>query len=468
MRLAGLLQPIRLLQVVVCLSAAVAAAAAWAQTEVRKTLPERPDTTQTEVKKTLPGQTLSGQTQPGKTQAGKTLPGQALKAAEPTAKPAWSAEIADRGVVSATDAQVSGDQRRTRFSLHLSSGIAYQIFTLADPYRLIVDMPDVHFNLPKAAGQREQGLIQAFRYGLFAAGKSRIVIDTTGPVRIEQAAIARRSGSKAVILNIDLAPTDAANFVRNPPVALRVPDAPASPARPGAKPIVVIDAGHGGVDPGAVRGEVIEKDVVLAVARHLRTFLAGKGRYEVQMTRATDVFVALDRRLQISREKGASLFISIHADTVAAEERAQIVRGATVYTLSEQASNKQAKILADKENAVDKLAGIDTAIEEEGGTINRILFDLMRRETADFSADFRGHLLSHMKKSIALAREPARSAEFRVLKQAHAPSVLIELGYMSNAEDSRLLASPDWQRQVANSIAQAVDDFFQKRGQRSP
>jgi N-acetylmuramoyl-L-alanine amidase len=449
MRLAGLLRSTRLLQVAVCLSATCAAAAALAQTEVRKTLPERPAAAQTEVK--------------------KTLPGQALQSVEPPAKPTWSADVAERGV-SATDAQVTGDRQRTRFSLHLSSGIAYQLFTLAEPYRLIIDMPDVNFTLPKGAGQREHGLVQAFRYGLFAAGKSRIVIDTTGPVRIEQATVARRSGTKAVILNIDLAPTDAASFIRNPPTAQRLPATaePAHQARPGAKPIVVIDAGHGGLDPGAVRGEVIEKDVVLAVARHLRTALAGKGRYDVQMTRSTDVFVALDRRLEISREKGASLFISIHADTVAAEERAQIVRGATVYTLSEHASNKQAKMLADKENAVDKLAGIDTAVQEEGGTINQILYDLMRRETADFSADFRGHLLSHMKRSIALARDPAKSAEFRVLKQAHAPSVLIELGYMSNAEDSRLLASPEWQRQVANSIALAVDDYFQKRGQRSP
>ena len=113
--------------------------------------------------------------------------------------------------------------------------------------------------------------------------------------------------------------------------------------------------------PARPAARCIEKDVVLSVARHLRTILAVKGRYDVHMTRASDVFVSLDRRLAISREKGASLFISIHADTVGAQEFAQSVRGATVYTLSEQASSKQAQLLADKENAADILAGVETA-----------------------------------------------------------------------------------------------------------
>jgi AMIN domain len=187
MRLPGRRRGRRLLQAVICLTGAMAAAGAWAQTEVRKTLPEHSGSAQTEVK--------------------KTLPGQALQSGEVPTTPIWSTDVNERGV-SATNVEVTGDARRTRFSLHLSSAVAYQIFTLAEPYRLIIDMPDVNFVLPKGAGQREHGLVQAFRYGLFAAGKSRVVIDTGGPVRIESAAVAKRPGSKAVVLNVDLAPTD--------------------------------------------------------------------------------------------------------------------------------------------------------------------------------------------------------------------------------------------------------------------
>lgn len=377
---------------------------------------------------------------------------------------------------------LSGDARRTELRIGLSHGVRAEIFTLADPYRVVIDLPAVDFDLAEGVGRTGRGLVKAFRYGLFSERKGRIVLDASGPLRIESARLEPARGNKSagkpdgMDLLLIMAPVSAAEFGATPGVRLpdRSPPRPSihedeAPAKPAtSRPVVLIDPGHGGIDPGAMGSSLMEKQVALAVAQKVRRRLEASGRYDVKMTRTTDVFVSLEQRVQLSRKVGADLFISLHADSIASRTYAPVVRGATVYTLSEQASDEQARLMAEKENAADLLAGLDTAGEAEDDAVRGILIDLLKRETANFSADFSHMLVSSLGKSVSMAREPRRSAAFKVLKQTHAPSVLVELGFMSNAADEKLMRQATWQAKVAASIVAAVDAFFDKRLARGP
>lgn len=376
-------------------------------------------------------------------------------------------------VAVSTHVQSSGEA--TTFELTLTEGVTAEVFTLANPYRVIVDLPDVAFKLPPEAGRQKEGLITAFRYGLFAERKARVVIDTKGPVKIAGAEMTSAGGNGGVVLKVSLKSTDAASFGAGTGAERHAKPAPAADepikpkASPRAKPVIVIDPGHGGIDPGASgTGNVTEKAVVLAVGEQLRAALRATGRYEVKMTRTTDVFVSLDRRLKFSRDNEADLFISLHADSIEERNLAQAIRGATVYTLSERASDEQARLMAEKENASDLIAGLEFANSEGGDQVKNILIDLMKRETSNFSADFANVLVRGLGKAIALSKDPQRSAAFKVLKQTHAPSVLVELGYMSNAHDEQQMSSIAWQKQVAGSIATAVNTYFNKRTAEHP
>src|SRR5580658_1570131 len=247
----------------------------------------------------------------------------------------------------ATDVRLAGDEAQTRFVMDLSRKIDLHAFTLADPYRVVVDIPEVTFQLPPKAGDNGRGLIKAFRYGVMMPGGSRMVFDVTKPVRIDNAYVVDATDSAPARLVLDLAPTDRDSFLKK--MALEGKSAPAStvsvapPPNPNdSRPLVVLDPGHGGVDTGTKgpNGE-LEKDIVLDFAQRLRDRIEKVGKYRVLMTRTDDTFVPLPDRVRIARGAGGSLFVSIHADSLPKKEGD--AQGATVYTLSDKATDPEAE-----------------------------------------------------------------------------------------------------------------------------
>lgn len=363
----------------------------------------------------------------------------------------------------ALDARLGGDDKRTRLVMDFTKKVEIAAYTVADPYRVVIDLAGVNFDLPATAGRAGRGLISAFRYGLIARGRARIVLDARGPVKIEKSFVQAEFEDQPARLVIDLVPTDVTTFRKLSETIRPVENVAAAAAvNPKAaradKPVVVIDPGHGGVDSGAkgVHGED-EKDIVLATAKVLRSKLEQSGRYHVVMTRNDDTFVPLQQRVEIARAKKAQLFISLHADYI--PKREGNARGATVYTVSNKASDREAARLAEKENKADLIGGVDLA--KQSDDIINILYDLTHRETQNFSSLFQRTLVGQMKSGgILLHQDAMRSAGFVVLKAPDVPSVLIELGYVSNAEDVKNLTSGDWRDKVANSIAASVDRFF--------
>jgi N-acetylmuramoyl-L-alanine amidase len=316
--------------------------------------------------------------------------------------------------------------------------------------------------------------VSGYRFGLFAPGKSRIVIDVNGPFLVDKAFVLDQRPDQPARLVVDLVATDRATFqaklreasAKSTAADGAAPPAPAPAARPAnAKPVVILDPGHGGVDPGTSSASgVTEKEVVLAFAKTLKQKLEANGQYDVYLTRDDDHFLPLRERVEFAQGKGANLFISIHADSF--PKQTADASGATVYTLSEQASDDEAKELAAKENFSDAIAGVALPSDSDEVVAN-ILIDLAQRETQNRSLVFAKSIVGGMSRA-DLHAKALKSAGFRVLKAPDVPSVLIELGFLSNPEDEKQLTSDDWRGTMADKVAAAVDSYFAKRIARMP
>ncbi|WP_334129126.1 N-acetylmuramoyl-L-alanine amidase [Sneathiella sp.] len=352
-------------------------------------------------------------------------------------------------------------ETKTRFVMELNAAPTFDVFLLADPYRIVIDLPELTWRAGDTSLHRK-GVVRNFRWGLFKKGTSRVVLDVTGPVKILQTAVLPPSSGMPWRFFMDIQETDNTAF-RNTVDAQRrggeatqvalVAPPPPSLVR---KYTVVIDAGHGGIDPGAIgQSGVYEKKITLAVARKIRDILAKDKKYNVLMTRDDDTFLSLRERVTFGRSAKADLFISVHADSISRPS----FRGAAVYTLSENASDDEAAELAKEENKSDLIAGVDLSAQDD--TVQGILIDLAQRETKNFSVKFAEMLTPEIARSGMTVRGKShRFAGFRVLKAPDVPSVLVELGYLSNREDERILKSADGQQKLAEAIARAVDKYF--------
>jgi N-acetylmuramoyl-L-alanine amidase len=366
----------------------------------------------------------------------------------------------------ASDVRLGGDDTQTRLIVDLSHKIDIRAFTLANPYRVVLDMPQVTFQFPSKAGEVGRGLIKAFRFGLVMQGGSRMVIDLVRPAQVDMAFVLGAANDQPARLVLHLTATDREAFMRNVALESRAPEGskpqtpPETKVNGDSRPLVVIDPGHGGIDNGtrAASGEM-EKTIVLEFSQLLRDKIEKAGKYRVLMTRTDDTFVALGDRVQFARARQAALFISIHADAL--RRREGDAQGATVYTLSERASDPRAARLAEAENQADVIAGLDLSNEEKD--VAGILIDLARRETKTFSVQFAQTVVGTLKNATRLHQHPLKSARFVVLKAPDVPSVLVELGYVSNRADLKSLISSEWRDRTADSVVRAIDAFFSTR-----
>ncbi len=376
-------------------------------------------------------------------------------------------------VASPTNPKSTSELAPTRFVIGLERSVEFNVLSLTNPNRVVVELPDVRMRLPATAEKGPTGLVESFRGGLSAPGKSRVVIEVRAPVVVERSEIEKEGRSHRLVLDLVPATLGKAQAKK---AALKVqPPLPQPAMRPEEiakrtyKPVIVIDPGHGGDDSGAIKNGIVEKDAVLAFSKVLRDKLNASGLYRVVMTRDTDVFISLDERRAIAERNKAALFIAVHADYAGSH-----ARGATIYSLTDTTANALQRS-ASREVVETVLTGRELAAVQKAaddtGTVKSILADLAQREVAvtkERTSTFARSVISFMSASTPMRPNADREANFRVLKTAKVPSVLIELAYVTNAQDAQNLKSAKWRDKVSDSIATAVDNYFSNEIARLP
>ncbi len=394
-----------------------------------------------------------------------------------------------------TAARIGPHPDKTRFVIEMSADLSYKTFALANPDRIVIDLPAFDWRIPAGQMPRAAGMIKAVRPG---QSKGRIVLDLARPAKISKSFSMGPSEGKPYRLVIDLTAVSRSAFAalakqqpataaaKLPAAPAKTPEpapvpapkpvvaaeanpvaskgaAPADPPLPepkprNGKPMIVIDAGHGGADPGATGVSGIEeKELTLEYALELKRILLETGRYRVQMTRIKDRFLKLKKRAEMAMEVEGDLFISIHANNHPSPD----VRGASVYTLSEKASDAEAAALAKAENAADAVVGLD--LSEQDDIVRMILGDLIVRESMNRSKQFANGLVRELAKDTRLLRNSHRFAGFSVLKSPTVPSILFEIGYLSNPREEREMRTDKHRRKISRAMARAIDLYFKRQ-----
>ena len=349
---------------------------------------------------------------------------------------------------------------KTRFVVEASRSLHYKVFLLGSPLRVVVDLPVIHMSASKNFSPTSSLPFKALRFGRLNAQTSRLVLDAKAPLLLANVFTLEASEKYGWRLVVDLVVVNSRQFAAAPAEQKRRSsreDGKCAAQRERARKTVVIDPGHGGVDPGAIskRG-VREKDITLSYGLFLRRALQERGGYVVFMTREKDTFLSLRERIRFSHERCADLFISMHANAF----RTPNVRGASVYTLSEKPSDKEAERLAKIENASDVHAAVENVEDVQDYYARKILISIVQRGTKNASKLFANLLMEEVGKHTQLLQRPHRHAGFTVLKSAVVPSVVFEIGYMTNPKEHKALLNSAHRSKVIAATRRAIDRYF--------